>query len=222
MKKIIIILMMCIISSCSYYGKVNESGEIVTDFENTIQESKIEKDKISNSIEENKKEENIMQIAITEKSKQQKQEQINQVENKKENSNNDQAKSENVKVNNIKIETSLNQSNTQNKEQQNKTEKQEIQKQNNITIPKVQKKYVKNDKMIEKIRNVIENNITEDMKKYGYKIVIDSSMKELTNQFTFTENRVKNNIKYSFDIIKIYAEDYYSNGQLIMTQCYIL
>ena len=45
MKKIIIILMMCIISSCSYYGKVNESGERVTDFENTIQESKIEKDK---------------------------------------------------------------------------------------------------------------------------------------------------------------------------------
>lgn len=217
MKKIIIILMMCIISSCSYYGKVNESGEKVTDFENTIQESKIEKDKRSNSTEEN-----IMQIAITEKSKQEKQEQINQVETKKQNSNNDQDKSENVKVNNTKTEKSVNQNNTQNREQQTKTEKQDIQKQNDITIPKVQKKYVKNDKMIEKIRNVIENNVTEDMKKYGYKIVVDSSIKELTNQFTFTENRVKNNIKYSFDIIKIYAEDYYSNGQLIMTQCYIL
>lgn len=217
MKKIIIILMMCIISSCSYYGKVNESGERVTDFENTIQESKIEKDKISNSTEENK-----MQIAITEKSKQEKQEQINQDETKKQNSNNDQAKSENVKVNNTKTEKSVNQNNTQNREQQTKTEKQDIQKQNDITIPKVQKKYVKNDKMIEKIINVIENNVTEDMKKYGYKIVVDSSIKELTNQFTFTENRVKNNIKYSFGTIKIYAEDYYSNGQLIMTQCYIL
>lgn len=217
MKKIIIILMMCIISSCSYYGKVNESGEKVTDFENTIQESKIEKDKRSNSTEEN-----IMQIAITEKSKQEKQEQINQVETKKQNSNNDQDKSENVKVNNTKTEKSVNQNNTQNREQQTKTEKQDIQKQNDITIPKVQKKYVKNDKMIEKIRNVIENNVTEDMKKYGYKIVVDSSIKELTNQFTFTENRVKNNIKYSFGTIKIYAEDYYSNGQLIMTQCYIL
>lgn len=217
MKKIIIILMMCIISSCSYYGKVNESGEKVTDFENTIQESKIEKDKRSNSTEEN-----IMQIAITEKSKQEKQEQINQVETKKQNSNNDQDKSENVKVNNTKTEKSVNQNNTQNREQQTKTEKQDIQKQNDITIPKVQKKYVKNDKMIEKIRNVIENNVTENMKKYGYKIVVDSSIKELTNQFTFTENRVKNNIKYSFGTIKIYAEDYYSNGQLIMTQCYIL
>ena len=60
------------------------------------------------------------------------------------------------------------------------------------------------------------------MKKYGYEIVIDSSIKELTNQFTFTETRVKKNIRYSFGTIRIYAEDYYSNGQLIMTECYIL
>ena len=76
--------------------------------------------------------------------------------------------------------------------------------------------------MIQKIKVTIENNVTEDMKKYGYEIVVDSSIKELTNQFTFTESRVKNNIKYSFGTIRIYAEDYYSNGQLIMTECYIL
>ena len=76
--------------------------------------------------------------------------------------------------------------------------------------------------MIQKIKVTIENNVTEDMKKYGYEIVIDSSIKELTNQFTFTETRVKNNIRYSFGTIRIYAEDYYSNGQLIMTECYIL
>ena len=83
-------------------------------------------------------------------------------------------------------------------------------------------KYVRNDAMIERIRQVINNNATEDMKKYGYNIVVDSSIKNSVNQFTFTENRVKNMIRYSFGTIKIYAEDYYSNGQLIMTECYIL
>ena len=60
------------------------------------------------------------------------------------------------------------------------------------------------------------------MKKYGYTIVVDSSIKNLTNQFTFTESRVKNAIYYKFGTIRIYAEDYYRNGQLIMTECYII
>ena len=34
--------------------------------------------------------------------------------------------------------------------------------------------------MIQKIKVTIENNVTEDMKKYGYEIVVDSSIKELT------------------------------------------
>lgn len=76
--------------------------------------------------------------------------------------------------------------------------------------------------MINKIRNVINNNPSSNMEQYGYTIVVDSSIKELTNQFTFTEDRVKNIIKYSSGTIRIYAEDYYSNGQLIMTECYIL
>ena len=76
--------------------------------------------------------------------------------------------------------------------------------------------------MIEKIRQIIKNNETDNMKKYGYNIVVDSSIKAQTNQFTFSESRVKNNIRYSFGTIRIYAEDYYSNGKLIMTECYIL
>ena len=82
--------------------------------------------------------------------------------------------------------------------------------------------YKRNDSMILKIKQTIENNATEDMKKYGYKIVIDSSIKNLTNQFTYSEIRVINNIKYSFGTIKIYAEDYIVNGNIIMTECYIL
>ena len=81
--------------------------------------------------------------------------------------------------------------------------------------------YKRNDQMIEKIRNAIIRNESEDMKEYGYEIIVDSSIKEKTNQFTFTENRVKNSIVNRFGTIRIYAEDYYVNNQLIMTECYI-
>ena len=83
-------------------------------------------------------------------------------------------------------------------------------------------KYVKNDAMINKIKNVIQNNESDFMKQYGYNIVVDSSIKAQTNQFTYTENRVKSYITYKFGPIRIYAEDYYVNGNLIMTECYIL
>ena len=72
------------------------------------------------------------------------------------------------------------------------------------------------------IRQVIQNNETQDMKTFGYNIVVDSSIKNQTNQFTFTESRVINAIRLKFGTIRIYAEDYYYNGQLIMTECYIL
>ena len=59
-------------------------------------------------------------------------------------------------------------------------------------------------------------------KLYGYNIVIDSSIVEDTSQFTYTKQRVIDKIKYKFGTIKIYARDYYNNGQLICTQCYII
>ena len=80
----------------------------------------------------------------------------------------------------------------------------------------------RNDEMIAKIKSVIQNNVTEDMKNYGYEIVVDSSIKELTNQFTYTEQRVIDKITWKFGTIRIYAEDYYYNGQFIMTECYII
>ena len=92
------------------------------------------------------------------------------------------------------------------------------------TTPAVQKteKYVRNDSMISRIKQVIENNATDDMKNFGYNIVVDSSIKNKTNQFTFAESRVINAIRLKFGTIRIYAEDYYYNEQLIMTECYIL
>jgi hypothetical protein len=82
--------------------------------------------------------------------------------------------------------------------------------------------YIKNDEMINRIKQVIQNNESEFMQKYGYEVTVDSSIKAHTNQFTFTENRVKAYLPYKFGTIRIYAEDYYVNGQLVMTECYIL
>ena len=83
-------------------------------------------------------------------------------------------------------------------------------------------KYVRNDTMINTIKRVINNNKSENMKTYGYTIQVDPSIKNKTNQFTYTESRVINRIKYFFGTIRVYAEDYYNNGQFIMTECYIL
>lgn len=83
-------------------------------------------------------------------------------------------------------------------------------------------KYIRNDNIINKIKQVIKENETANMKDFGYNIVVDSSIKNQTNQFTYTTNRVINSIKSKFGTIRIYAEDYYKNGNLVMTMCYIL
>lgn len=96
-----------------------------------------------------------------------------------------------------------------------------------IETPKVEnniktEELKRNDEMIARIKSVIQNNATEDMKNFGYEVVVDSSIRELTNQFTYTENRVKQKIAWKYGTIRIYAEDYYCNGQYIMTECYII
>lgn len=82
--------------------------------------------------------------------------------------------------------------------------------------------FKRNDQMINKIKAVIQNNETDLMKTYGYNIVVDPSIKTLTNQFTFYEDRVINSLRNKFGTIRIYAEDCYKNGQFIMTECYII
>lgn len=83
-------------------------------------------------------------------------------------------------------------------------------------------KYKINEKKIAEIRNIINSNPSEDMKLYGYEIVVDSSITEVTTQFTFTEKRVKDKIAWKFGTIRIYAQDYYRNGQYITTECYLI
>ena len=82
--------------------------------------------------------------------------------------------------------------------------------------------YKINEKKIAEIRNIINSNPSEDMKLYGYEIVVDSSITEVTTQFTFTEKRVKDKIAWKFGTIRIYAQDYYKNGQYITTECYLI
>lgn len=95
------------------------------------------------------------------------------------------------------------------------TPKQEEQKQDVHT-------YKYNSAIVEKIRQDIMNNESEYMKQYGYNIVVDESIVTQTNQFTYTGNRVKDMIVYKFGTIRIYARDYYLNGNYMYTECYII
>lgn len=101
----------------------------------------------------------------------------------------------------------------------NNTDKKE---ETNNTETKVVETFVYNDKMAKKIKSIIETNESEYMKKYGYNVIIDESIVNLTNQFTFTEDRVIDSLKYKFNTIKVYARDYYVNGAYMWTECFII
>lgn len=97
--------------------------------------------------------------------------------------------------------------------------KQEVVKEQPVILGE---EYKTNDAMINTIKSIINDNQSEDMKLYGYNIVVDSSIVDITSQFTYTKQRVIDKIKYKFGTIKVYVRDYYSNGQFICTQCYII
>ena len=111
------------------------------------------------------------------------------------------------------------------KQEEPKKEESKVEKQEETKVEqekKIIEEYKINQDMINRIKTIIENNETEDMKTYGYEIIVDSSIPELTNEFTFTEKRVINKITWKCGKIKIYARDYYYNGNLVSTQCFIL
>lgn len=101
--------------------------------------------------------------------------------------------------------------NTQTKEEITITEK-----------PILKDEYIQNDTMIAKMKSIIENNASESMLEYGFEVVVDKSIIENTNYFTFTEKRLISKINYKFGTIKIYAQDHYYGGEYIQTQCFIL
>ena len=100
--------------------------------------------------------------------------------------------------------------------------KKEETKQEEIKQEVKAEEYKVNNQMISKIKEIIKDNETEDMKMYGYNIVVDSSIPNITNEFTFSEQRVINKLTLKFGTIRIYARDYYNNGVYISTQCFII
>ena len=87
------------------------------------------------------------------------------------------------------------------------------------TIPTEEYRY--NDSMTQTIVNIINNNPSSYMLQDGYTVLIDSSIVTLTNQFTYTEQRVINKISQKAGTIRVYAQDYYFNGEILFTECYI-
>lgn len=84
-----------------------------------------------------------------------------------------------------------------------------------------EERYTKNNNMIETMKGAINSNSSESMNTYGYEIMVDSSITKLTNQFTYTEYRLTSKLNNRFGTIKIYAQDYYKNGQYVNIQCFI-
>ncbi len=81
--------------------------------------------------------------------------------------------------------------------------------------------YRYNDSMTQTIVSIINNNPSQYMVQDGFSVVVDSSITSLTNQFTFSEQRVINKISMKAGTIKVYAQDYYLNGEFLFTECYI-
>jgi len=81
--------------------------------------------------------------------------------------------------------------------------------------------YRYNAEMTQRMIDMINNNPNENMLEYGYEIVVDSSAKENSNPFTYTDERLLIKIQRRCGTIHVYAEDYYLNGNYFGTDCYI-
>lgn len=123
------------------------------------------------------------------------------------------------KVNNVQTNTINEKTNTEVVSTNTETKIQESTVEEKIEVGE---KYVINYEMINKMKKIIESNPSDTMKQYGFSVIEDSSIIDLTNQFTFTETRVLNKITWRFGVIKIYVRDYYKDGIYINTQCFIL
>ena len=226
MKKIILGLIF-IISSLSFYGKVEgifpkqtkpSENQIIFSEENVVSSNETNTESIDT---------NGNGIDIQEKS--------DTNTNTKTNTN-DTAKITNEKVINNKTESNIQSNNNSSKTENINTEKvakndlsidtkhkeekvspKETKRENDTLV----EEYRVNNIKINKMKNIINNNVSADMKEFGYSIVVDPSIVNLSNYFTFTEKRVKSKVEDRFGTIKIYARDLYVNGGYAHTECFI-
>lgn len=234
MKKYVILTLalifgIAILSGMMTYVKTNEKEEKNT--RNIVENVESVKQEVVNTVNENEK---IPDIVTDENNKIQIENQKNEktpVEDTKTESINSKISTPQIKENQAQTIAEVKNENNQNNEKDNNTplqtkeEKIAVQPKQEVKQDKkndLGEEYKTNDAMINAIKNVINSNQSEDMKIYGYNIVIDSSIVNITSQFTYTEQRVIDKIKYKFGTIKIYVRDYYNNGEFICTQCYII
>lgn len=137
-----------------------------------------------------------------------------------------QAKSNNTKV--VKTEQVSNNETTIKTQENTETKGQETVAVNKQEEPKQEENktervvtFKQNDAYIQKIRNYLTTHESEDMKQYGYTIKIDSSIVGQTTGFTYSELNMSG-CTNTAGTIRIYARDYYLNGNYVETQCFVL
>lgn len=235
MKKIIIVLIILVGNFVNLYymgqnvEKESEQDLTVANFENVQSENSIieEKKEVLNIVDTNKAKEIEKNSIIEDKINNSKQENSEVATYSVTNTIKKEANNQKniVQENNNQVVDEVNTAIVKQNEIENNNKDSDINKE--IPQEKVEntaptEEYKINEKKIAEIRNIINSNPSEDMKLYGYEIVVDSSITEVTTQFTFTEKRVKDKIAWKFGTIRIYAQDYYRNGQYITTECYLI
>lgn len=239
MKKYIIIILSLvfgtsILSNAITYKKTNPKNEIYNDdYPQSIVETV--ENKVENATENEIAEEivleneNIAEIEETEKNNKLEIKSIISEEKQVEQSKTSISKTESkptekviIQENNINNNNSTIQAKEETKQVENVKSNNKTEEKKNSEQVVTKEEFKENSNMINTIKNVINNNQSEDMKNYGYKIVVDSSIVDITSQFTYTEQRVIDKIAWKFGTIRIYARDYYCNGQYVWTECFII
>ena len=233
---ILIILFIVIVATITIITRYNNSNinQVLNEQQNEVIQDAVQTEQIQqevtseNIIDIAETQDNIEKEVVTDNSKVEKQEKPVIKTNKEDNKNTAQIETkEEVETKVNKEETIFDKKvNTTEIIEEKKEEKVEEKNQEETKEDKqediITEEYKINNQMINQLKETIKNNETEDMKNYGYEIVVDSSIVEITNQFTFTEYRVKNKLALKYGTIRIYARDYYYNGTYITTQCFII
>lgn len=226
MKKIILGLIF-IISSLSFYGKVEgifpkqtkpTESQIISSEENVVSFNETNTENIDtneNGIDiQEKSDINTNTKTNTKDTAKITNEKV--INNKTESniqSNNNSSKTENINTEKVaKTDLSID-----TKQKEEKVSPKETKKENDTLV----EEYRVNNIKINEMKNIINNNVSADMKEFGYSIIVDPSIVNLSNYFTFTEKRVKSKVEDRFGTIKIYARDLYVNGGYAHTECFI-
>lgn len=226
MKKIILGLIF-IISSLSFYGKVEgifpkqakpSENQIISSEENLLTPNEVNTENIDanqneNGIEIQEKSDTNTKINTKDTAKVTNEKVINNKTESNIQLNNNSSKTENINTekvakNDLSIDT---------KHKEEKVSPKETKRENDTLV----EEYRVNNIKINEMKNIINNNVSADMKEFGYSIVVDPSIVNLSNYFTFTEKRVKSKVEDRFGTIKIYARDLYVNGGYAHTECFI-